>query len=240
MTDPATDALARRQAELVGSLAAVRRRLAASAQSAGRRLEDLTVVAVTKTAPVSDVRLLAAIGVRDISENRDREARAKVAACADLDLHWHFVGRLQTNKCRSVAEYADEVHSVDRAAVVAALQRGAERAERVLGAFVQVSLDGDPARGGVVRSAVPAVADAVAAASNLRLRGVMAVAPRGADPRRAFERLADIAADLRGQHPGADWVSAGMSSDLEAAVAAGATHLRIGTALLGGRVAEVR
>lgn len=240
MTQPAPDAVARRQADLVGSLAAVRRRLAAAAESAGRRPDELTLVAVTKTFPVTDVRLLAAIGVRDIGENRDREARAKAAACADLDLRWHFVGRLQTNKCRSIAQYADEVHAVDRAAAVTALQRGAERAARVVGAFVQVSLDGDPARGGAVRSGVPAVADAIAAASNLRLRGVRAVAPRGADSGRWFEVLADVAAEVRRNHPQAHWVSAGMSGDLEAAVAAGATHVRIGTALLGGRAAGVR
>ena len=224
-----------RQDELAGHLAAVESRLAAACAAAGRSREEVTVVAVGKTRPTADLRRLAALGLRDFAENRDQEARLKAAALAGLGLRWHFVGRLQTNKCRSVARYADLVHSVDRVALAAALGAGARRAGRRVAALVQVSLDADPTRGGVLIDDVPALAAAVAAEDSLRLDGVMGVAPLGADPRPAFERLAEAAAMVRRTHPGATVMSAGMSGDLEQAVAAGATHVRVGTALFGGR-----
>jgi uncharacterized pyridoxal phosphate-containing UPF0001 family protein len=153
-----------------------------------------------------------------------------------VPVRWHFVGRLQRNKCRSVAGYAAAVHAVDRAELVGALAAGARRAGRPgLDVLVQVSLDGDPARGGALPAGLPALAAAVAAAEPLRLRGVMAVAPQAADPDEAFARLAAVADALRADHPRATAISAGMSGDLEAAIRHGATHLRIGTALLGGR-----
>jgi hypothetical protein len=195
----------------------------------------VTLVVVTKTWPASDVRALVSLGVRDVGENRDQEAAPKAQACRDLDLRWHFVGQLQTNKTRSVAEYADWVHSVDRPRLVRALAEGARRWERTLTCLVQVALDDDPTRGGARGADVLAVADAVAAMPELRLGGVMAVAPLDADPAAAFGRLAEIAARLVVDHPEARAVSAGMSGDLEAAVAAGATHLRVGTAVLGSR-----
>ncbi len=200
---------------------------------------------MTKTFPASDVRLLAGLGLTDIGENRDQEARPKAAECADLPLTWHFVGRLQTNKARSVAGYADVVHSVDRAKLVRALSAAAVRAGRTLRCLVQVSLDENASpeergRGGAHPGDVPELADEIAGADGLELGGVMAVAPLGADPLPAFERLAGIAAEVRRNHPGASIVSAGMSGDLEQAIACGATHLRVGTALLGGRRAIVR
>ena len=224
-----------RPAQLATNLAAVEERLARACAAAGRRREEVTLVAVTKTWPVSDVRLLAGLGVRDVGENRDQEAAPKAAACADLDLTWHFVGQLQTNKCRSVVAYARVVHSVDRRRLVAALDTAAARAGRTVHVLLQVSLDGDPARGGALPSDVPALAEAVAASSALRLAGVMAVAPPAEDPGAAFARLAEVAARLRADHPGAKAISAGMSTDLEAAIAFGATHVRLGTALLGAR-----
>ena len=231
-----------RREELAANLAAVRARIAAACAAAGRDPGEITLVAVTKTFPASDVRLLAGLGLTDVAENRDQEAAPKAAATADLPLTWHFVGQLQTNKARSVASYADVVHSVDRVRLVRALSAAAVRRERTLRCLVQVSLD-EPVRadrGGAAPEAVPDLADAVAEAEGLELGGVMAVAPLGADPRPAFERLAAIAADLRTSHPGARAISAGMSGDLEAAIGCGATHLRIGTALLGGRRAIVR
>jgi len=151
-------------------------------------------------------------------------------------LRWHFVGRLQSRKSRSVASYAHAVHSVDRPELVEQLAVGVARAGRGrLDVFVQVSLDGDPSRGGVLPDRVVELADAVAARSELRLRGVMAVAPMAADPRAAFADLAAAAARLRAAHPDADAISAGMSADLEAAVAHGSTHVRVGSALLGRR-----
>ncbi len=224
-----------RSAELAAALDRVRGRVDAACAAAGRRSQELTLVVVTKTYPAADVGRLAALGVRDVGENRDQEAAEKAAECAGLGLRWHFVGQLQSNKARSVAAYADLVHSVDRPALVAALDRGAARAGRVLGCLVQVSLDGDPDRGGVPVAGLPAVADAVAAAQALRLRGVMAVAPLGADPREAFAALPGLLDRVRAVAPAADVVSAGMSGDLEAAVACGATHLRVGTAVLGRR-----
>jgi PLP dependent protein len=224
-----------RRAELAAGLAAVEQRIEAACRSAGRSRADVTLVVVTKTFPASDVRLLAGLGIRDVGESRDQEAAPKAEACAGLDLAWHFVGRLPSNKARSVASYAEVVHSVDRPSLVGALASGAAQAARTVGVLVQVSLDADPARGGVLAGDLPALADSVAAAPGLALRGVMAVAPQGADPAVAFGRLAELAATVRAAHPGATWVSAGMSGDLEAAVGAGATHLRVGSAVLGSR-----
>lgn len=231
-----------RRAELAEGLAAVRARIAAACAAAGRDESEITLIAVTKTFPASDVRLLAGLGLTDIGENRDQEARPKAAECADLPLTWHFVGRLQTNKARAVAGYADVVHSVDRPRLVAALSEAAVRAGRTLRCLVQVSLDDGPAegRGGAAPGAVPELAAAIEGAAGLRLGGVMAVAPRGADPLPAFTRLAGVAEEMRRNHPDARIVSAGMSGDLEQAIACGATHLRVGTALLGGRRAIVR
>jgi PLP dependent protein len=158
-----------------------------------------------------------------------------VAACPDLPVRWHFVGQVQTNKARSVARYADWVHAVDRPRLVHALDAAAARAGRRLTCLVQVALDDDPGRGGTVAADVPELADAVAAADALDLGGVMAVAPLGADPRAAFTRLARVAEEVRAAHPQARAVSAGMSADLEEAVACGATHVRVGSALLGNR-----
>jgi pyridoxal phosphate enzyme (YggS family) len=229
-----------RRDDIAANLAAVRHRIAAAAARAQRDPRDVTLIAVTKTRPASDVRLLAELGVHDIGENRDQEARPKAAACADLELTWHFVGRLQTNKCRSVATYADVVHSVDRPKLVTALAEAAARADRQVGVLLQVSLD-DPhrgapgSRGGASPSELAALADATVAATRLRLLGLMAVAPLGAPARPAFQRLADLSAALRRVHPDAGWISAGMTADLEDAVLCGATHVRVGSALLGRR-----
>ena len=231
----ATDPAGGRRDELAAGLAVVEDRVAAACDAAGRPRGEVTVVVVTKTWPASDVRLLAGLGVRDLGESKDQEARAKAAACSDLDLTWHFVGRLQRNKARSVASYSSVVHSLDRAALLSPLSRGAHEADRVLDVLVQVSLDADPGRGGVPVDEVPRLAAEAAATEGLRLRGLMAVAPLGADPRQAFDRLMAVSGRLVLDHPGATWVSAGMSADLEAAVAAGATHLRVGSAVLGSR-----
>ncbi|GAA3163570.1 YggS family pyridoxal phosphate-dependent enzyme [Planomonospora alba] len=229
-----------RRDEIAAGLAGVEARIAEACRAAGRAREELTLVAVTKTYPASDVRHLAALGVRDVGENRDQEAAPKAGDCADLGLVWHFIGQLQTNKARSVVRYADVVHSVDRLRLVSALGAEAVRAGREITCLVQVALDDDPARGGARPQDVPAVADAVAAAEGLRLGGVMAVAPLGEEPARAFAKLRRIAQAVQDAHPGARIVSAGMSGDLGEAVANGATHLRIGTALLGHRKPFVR
>ncbi len=229
-----------RRDELVVRLIAVRQRIAAACEAAGRDPSEVTLIAVTKTFPASDVRLLSGLGVTDIGENRDAEAAPKAAQCTDLELTWHFIGQLQTNKAASVARYAAFVHSVDRMRLIRALGTAARRAERPIQCLVEVSLDGDPARGGAVASEVPALAEALEDESGLVLAGVMAIAPLGMSPRAAFANLLDSAAAVRAVRPAATVISAGMSGDLEDAVAAGATHLRIGTALLGDRGPRVR
>jgi pyridoxal phosphate enzyme (YggS family) len=232
VTDPG------RREELALRLAEVRGRIAKACEAAGRDVGELTLIAVTKTRPASDVRLLSELGVTDIGENRDAEAAPKAAECADMGLEnltWHFIGQLQTNKCASVVRYASVVHSVDRHRLIGALGKAARRAGRVIECLVEVSLDGDPARGGAVAGEVPALAEALAAEEGLMLGGVMAVAPLSMPPADAFARLRVSAAAVREVKPGATVISAGMSGDLEAAVEAGATHLRIGTALLGDR-----
>ena len=221
-------------------LADVRGRIAKACEAAGRDVNDITLIAVTKTRPASDVRLLSELGLRDVGENRDAEAAPKAAQCADLNLTWHFIGQLQTNKCASVVRYASVVHSVDRLRLIRALGQAARRAGRVVSSLIEVSLDGDPARGGAPAEQVPPLAEAVAAEPGLVLGGVMAIAPLGLAPAEAFARLLDSAAVVRAVRPSATVISAGMSGDLEAAVEAGATHLRIGTALLGDRGPRVR
>ncbi|MFC6886214.1 MULTISPECIES: YggS family pyridoxal phosphate-dependent enzyme [Actinomadura] len=229
-----------RREEIAANLDDVRKRIGEACAAAGRDASQITLIAVSKTFPPSDVRHLAALGVTDVAENRDQEARPKATETSDLSLTWHFVGQLQTNKARSVAGYADVVQSVDRVKLVGALSSAAVRSERTLRCLVQVSLDEAEDRGGAAPDDVPELADAIAAAEGLELKGVMAVAPLGADSLPAFQRLAEVAAGLRDAHPEADVMSAGMSGDLEQAIACGATHLRIGTALLGGRRAIVR
>ena len=232
-----------RKDELAANLARVEERITAACDAAGRGRDEVTLIVVTKTWPASDVRALAELGVRHVAENRDQDAAPKAAACADLPLVWHFVGQLQTNKVRSVVGYADVVQSVDRARLVSALSKEAVRAGREVGCLVQVAFDagadGRGERGGVAPSGVAELAGLVAGAEGLRLDGLMTVAPLTGEyagrQRAAFERLMDLSTDLRRTHPAANMVSAGMSADLEQAVAAGATHVRVGSAVLGVR-----
>jgi PLP dependent protein len=247
---------AHRSAELVTALAAVRGRLTDAASAVGRDPQSITLVAVTKTFPAGDLSILMNLGVRDLGESRDQEAKAKLLEYrfAHRDEEFvpehqprvHFVGRLQTNKCRSVARYACCVHTVDRPQLVAALADGVQIATRDglainevrgqrLPVFLQVSLDGDPDRGGTPIEGVAALADTIVSTAELELIGVMAVPPVGADPDAAYARLGEVSRQLCESHPGAGAISAGMSDDFEAAVRNGATHVRIGSALLGRR-----
>jgi PLP dependent protein len=245
--DAVPEAGAARTAELSANLAALRARIAAACAAAGRPESAVALIAVTKLFPVSDVVALSRLGISDVGENRDQEAAPKAARAAALgvSLTWHFVGQLQANKAASVVSYADVVHSVDRPGLVSALSRravaaGRDEPGRAVRCLIQVSLDGAAGRGGAQPADVPGLADAIAAAGGLSLGGVMAVAPLGAAPRPAFARLAEIAGLVRAAHPAARAISAGMSNDLEDAIAEGATLVRIGTALLGGRRAFVR
>lgn len=230
-----------RDAELVTTLGAVRARIADACTAAGRDPQSVTLVAVTKTRPASDIATLARLGVLDIGESKDQEARAKLAELADLPepptgLRWHLVGRLQSNKARSVVQYAHAVHSVDRPKLVRALaDAAAEHRDGPLDVFAQVSLDDDPGRGGTRADDLDDLVSGIADRPELRLLGLMAVPPMDADPDAAFARLARLSAGMRERYPDADSISAGMSADLEAAVRNGATHVRVGSALLGRR-----
>jgi pyridoxal phosphate enzyme (YggS family) len=221
------------------NLRAVRARIDAAARAAGRDPASVALLAVSKTFPADDVRDLAALGQRNFGENRAQELMGKAAALADVPVRWHFVGQLQRNKAAAVARLGAVVHSVDRRSLVDVLDRAGRDLDRPVDVLVQVDLGGpvgaEAARGGVDPAEVPALADAVADAPGLRLRGLMAVAPRGEEPAPAFARLAELAARIRADHPDATELSAGMSADLEAAVAAGATVVRVGTALFGER-----
>lgn len=251
MTEPVTgpghrqDALeGPRLTQLEANLAAVRRRIDAAVAAAGRQGPPPRLIVVTKFHPAQDIRRLASLGVADVGENRDQEAAEKAAQLEDLGLSWHFIGQLQSKKAKSVVKYAQSVHSVDRAALAVALAKAMEaETERTgrppLDCFIQVSLDEDAGahRGGAAPGEVPALAEELAAAPGLRLAGVMAVAPLGTDPAAAFEKLAAISGRLTEQFPHATGISAGMSQDLEEAVRFGATHLRIGSDILGPRPA---
>jgi pyridoxal phosphate enzyme (YggS family) len=231
----------RRRAELVSALGAVRSRIAAACADSGRDPREVTMIAVTKTRPASDIRALVQLGVLDVGESKDQEARGKVAELAELadQVHWHLVGRLQTNKARSVVSYAAAVHSVDRAKLARALGQAAENARATpLDVFVQLSLDDDPDRGGAPVGELLPLAERVAEHPRLRLRGVMAVPPLGAPAGPAFARLAELSARLRTEHPQADAISAGMSDDFDEAIRHGSTHVRVGTALLGRRESD--
>ncbi len=233
MTEP-QDPLARRE-QLRSALSTVQARIARACDDAGRRPEEVTLVVVTKTYPVTDIHHLAALGVVDMGEARVGEGADKVAQCAHLPLRWHAIGQVQTKKAGALGRWADVVHSADRRRLVASLGRGALASDRCVEVLVQVSLDGDPGRGGAPLREVAALADTIASTPGLRLRGVMAIAPVGVEPAQAFSELAAVAQRVRSDHPQAQVVSAGMSADLEEAVACGATHLRVGTAVLGSR-----
>jgi pyridoxal phosphate enzyme (YggS family) len=213
--------------------------LAAAARAAGRDPSSVRLIAVSKTWPAEAVRAVAGLGQVDFGENRVQELLGKADELADLPLRWHAIGQLQRNKAAAVARLGAVVHSVDRSSLAAALARAAEAAGHRLDVLVQVDLGGpageEAARGGATPADVPALADAIAGLAALRLRGLMAVAPRGEDPAPAFARLAALSERLRADHPDAVELSAGMSGDLDEAIAAGATLVRVGTAIFGDR-----
>lgn len=221
-----------RRDEIAANLADVRQRMATAAQAVGRNPADVHLIAVTKTWPLSDVQHLYELGLRDFGESRDQEARAKAEQWRESDgrpLTWHFIGQLQSNKAKSVVTYASVIHTVDRESLVdALLKTGAE-----CDCLLQLSVDGDPERGGVPLPDALALAARITAP--LRLRGVMAVAPLGMDPMAAFAAVAETHEQLLATFPTATIRCIGMSEDLEIAIAAGATHVRVGSALLGNR-----
>ena len=247
MNQPGTT---QRAEQLRTNVAKLRARIDAATVAAGRS-ESPRLIVVTKFHPAADVLTLAELGITDVGENREQEAGPKAAevAAAGHRLTWHFIGQLQSKKAAKVLRFSREIHSVDRPSLVTALDGAATRLEQAtqapvrVGSYLQVDLrtevarttDSTAARGGVAPADLLTLAESVAGSDHLDLRGVMAVAPLGEDPRAPFERLAELSASLVREHPGATEISAGMSHDLEEAIAIGATRLRIGTEVLGPR-----
>ncbi|QEH94617.1 YggS family pyridoxal phosphate-dependent enzyme [Dermacoccus abyssi] len=232
-----------RRAELAAGLEQVRQRIAAATREAGR-VDEPTLVVVTKFFPVSDLVALAELGVTDVGESREQELHEKVDALREArpDLLGtptrHFIGQLQSKKAKRVGSLVDVVQSLDRPKLVPLLDAAGSERDTPLDVLLQVDLEEESrGRGGVSPADLPSLAEAAEQATGLRLRGLMAVAPRDEEPERAFARLADIRENFLTNHPEARVLSAGMSGDLEAAVKIGATHLRVGSAILGSRPA---
>jgi pyridoxal phosphate enzyme (YggS family) len=229
--------------DLSSRLAIVRAGIADAARSAGRPVDDITTVVVTKFQPVSLVQELFELGIRDFGESRHQEAQGKAAELAGSGIRWHFVGQVQGKKAKQVRAYSSVVHSVDRESLVSALgtplEAQADAAERSVDCFVQVNLTEDPARGGVSIPDLAPLVERVLGTPGLTLLGLMCVAPLGADPRRSFGLVAELGSQMQSIAPQARYLSMGMSQDYAAAIAEGATHLRIGTAITGNRPAPV-
>lgn len=219
---------------LAARLSAIDTRIADAARQAGRDPEEITRIVVTKFHPASLVRELRGLGVTDVGENRQQELTAKRDELTDLDLRWHFIGQAQTNKAAAIRRAADVVHSVDRIKLADALERAGSD-EDLLDVLVQVNLTDDQGRGGAATADAEALAEHILGLDTLRLRGVMAVAPLDEEPAAAFARLRAVSDRVRSLAPEASWISAGMTGDFEAAIDAGATHLRIGSAITGPR-----
>lgn len=212
-----------RHDELATNLAAVQARITNP---------EITLIVVTKTYPVSDVQILHELGVRNFGENRNEEGLEKSSA---IEATWHYQGEIQSRKLRDIVQWADVIHSLDTASHITKLETVAEKEVDV---FLQLSLDGDPSRGGVIESALPELADAVLASEHLHLKGLMSVPPVAADPRTAFTEIAAIHRRFAANYPGATSLSAGMSGDFEIAIDCGATHIRVGSSILGSRTAR--
>ena len=229
--------MSNRLSEIQSNLEIIQTRIKNACSAAGRVISEITLIAVTKTYPASDVDLLKQLGIENVGENRDQEASSKKSEVKS-EFKWHFIGQLQSNKAKSVVNYADLIHSVDRWSLAKEIQKSAQGINKVQQVLIQVDLDQsgpDPTRGGIWPAELSELAAAISQASHLELKGLMSVAPLGEKPELAFARLKDIRASFLKEHPQAQILSAGMSDDLEAAILHGATHLRIGSALLGER-----
>jgi pyridoxal phosphate enzyme (YggS family) len=222
--------MSNRREELSANLNAIKSRISVAAQSAGRSAEEITLIVVTKTFPASDAQILYELGVRDFGENRDQEASVKSTELPD-DCRWHFQGQIQSNKLKSIANWADVLHSIDDLAHANKLNSLVASKD----IFIQVSLDNQPNRGGVLPELIPEFLEEISAFSNLKIRGLMAVAPLDEEPVIAFQRLKALSERVVKTQPTAHEISAGMSNDFEAAISQGATHIRIGSQILGVR-----
>ena len=229
--------MSNRLSEIQSNLEIIQTRIKNSCSAAGRDISEITLIAVTKTYPASDVDLLKQLGIENVGENRDQEASSKKSEVKN-QFNWHFIGQLQSNKAKSVVNYADLIHSVDRWSLAKEIQKSAQGINKVQPVLIQVDLDQsgpDPTRGGIWPAELSELASSIRQASHLDLQGLMSVAPLGEKPELAFARLKEIRVGFLKEHPQAQILSAGMSDDLEAAILHGATHLRIGSALLGER-----
>jgi pyridoxal phosphate enzyme (YggS family) len=229
--------MSNRLSEIQSNLEIIQTRIKNACSAAGRDISEITLIAVTKTYPASDVDLLKQLGIENVGENRDQEASAKKLEVKN-EFKWHFIGQLQSNKAKSVVNYADLIHSVDRWSLAKEIQKSAQGIDKVQQVLIQVDLDQsgpDPTRGGIWPAELRELAKLITQASHLELMGLMSVAPLGEKPELAFARLKDIRASFLKEHPQAQILSAAKSDDLEAAILHGATHLRIGSALLGER-----
>ena len=229
--------MSNRLSEIQSNLEIIQSRIESACTVAGRDISEITLIAVTKTYPASDVDLLKQLGIENVGENRDQEASAKKLEVKS-EFKWHFIGQLQSNKAKSVVNYADLIHSVDRWSLAKEIQKSAQGIDKVQQVLIQVDLDQsgpDPTRGGIWPAELRELAQLINQASHLELMGLMSVAPLGEKSELAFARLKEIRVDFLKENPGAQILSAGMSDDLEAAILHGATHLRIGSALLGER-----
>ena len=226
-----------RSAEIANNLAQVREEIARSATRANRNINEIELIVVTKTFPVSDVAILHEIGIHDFGENRDSEGAAK---SLEVQGNWHFQGQIQSNKLKSITSWASYIHSLDsqeHLGKIATLCK--ERESDPLGIFIQVSLDGVQGRGGVAPQDLNFLADQVLATGGVRLMGLMAVAPLDIPADVAFAQLAVIHNAFSMQYPHASALSAGMSGDFESAITHGATHIRVGSSILGSRTSAL-
>ena len=229
--------MSNRLSDIQGNLEVIQSRIKNACSAAGRETSEITLIAVTKTYPASDVDLLKQLGIENVGENRDQEASSKKSEVKN-EFKWHFIGQLQSNKAKSVVNYADLIHSVDRWALAKEIQKSAQGIDKVQPVLIQVDLDQsgpDPTRGGIWPAELNELVASINQASHLELKGLMSVAPLGEKPELAFARLKEIRVGFLKENPEAQILSAGMSDDLEAAILYGATHLRIGSALLGER-----
>ena len=229
--------MSNRLKDIQSNLEKINTRIAEACSRSKRNISEITLIAVTKTYPASDVDLLKQLGIENVGENKDQEAAGKISQVKEK-FSWHFIGQLQSNKAKSVVTYADLIHSVDRLYLAKELQKSASAIAKKQKVLIQVDLDQsgpDASRGGVWPTDLAGLAQFISQSENLELAGLMSVAPLGENPSEAFERLAQIRSDFLKNYPNALILSAGMSEDLEAAIEHGATHLRIGSALLGER-----
>ena len=226
-----------RREELAHNWQAVQSAVATACETAGRNFAEVQIIAVTKTWPASDVDLLAELGVSNVGENRDQEAWAKHSQVTATNLTWHAIGQIQSNKVKSIAQWADVVHSIDRPELIEAFAKALKDSSKKLDVFIQLNLDDHEAehRGGATIDELLELAAKISDVPNLQLIGVMGVAPLDGDAATAFSRLQQASVALQGRYPEAIQISAGMSMDYEIALKYGATHLRIGSAILGSR-----